>query len=101
MEKIEMKQNAITFHRRAEIALDVLGITQRKRLLKDIESLRDFTPDKLPYPKVKRIDDDPTYILQASDNFLIFFKRDESLEILDVVRRERIEKMFGNHSNAA
>jgi len=87
---------AAAFSVRAEIALESLSDTDRKKVIQKIDLLLNRGLSKLgrSLKKLKGYPD--TYVLRATPNLRIILQYDElEIDILDIVRSDRLHKMYG------
>ena len=81
---------------RAQIALDSLSNADRNKVLRKLEKLqggRGFSSN----PNVKRLQDFPEiYVLRATLALRVILRYEEPfIEILDIVRHDRLKRMYG------
>jgi mRNA-degrading endonuclease RelE of RelBE toxin-antitoxin system len=89
--------NEITLHRRAEATLEKLGEDDVAVIGTSIERLSRFGISGHIDTSVKKLTaPDPLFVMRAGKMFRIIFRRVDArtLEVMDIVRRDRLEKMF-------
>jgi len=87
---------AASFSIRAEIALESLSDTDRKKVMQKIDLLLNRGLSKLgrSLKKLKGYPD--IYVLRVTPNLRIILQYDElEIDILDIVRSDRLHKMYG------
>lgn len=96
----------IQLSRKAEIAFHTLQPPDMKRVRKSMEMLDMYPPEYLLSDKVRKLPDtDDIFITEAepdTDIRIIFRMTDaeKDKEIMDIVRYERLRKMFGSYCGA-
>ena len=97
MQRRRYDENGVEFSRRASVALYSLVSTDRSRVLRAIELLQ-RSPDD---PSIKRMvkefsDATDLYVMRVTGTLrLVFTYSGTSLSILDIVRSNRLKKMYG------
>lgn len=94
----------IQLSRKAEIAFHTLQPPDMKRVQKSMEMLDMYPHEHLLSEKVRKLPDtDGIFIMEAepdTDIRIIFRMTDADKEIMDIVRYERLKKMFGSYRGA-
>ncbi len=87
----------IPLSRKAEIAFYALQPPDMEQVQKSIEMLNMYPHESLLTDKVKKLTDyDDIFIMEADPDFRIVFRMTGSdKEITEIVRYERLKKMFG------
>jgi len=94
----------IQLHRRAEMALDAFPAAERKKVERALDLLRDPTAVEFVAANVRKSrSGDSTFIMRASPEIRILFGKtdDGDIQILDVVRRDKLMSFAGRSAPAA
>lgn len=88
----------IVLSRRALIAFNTLAPTSRKKVKNAIKLLQGFPDDSYAERSVKELAGSPDlFVLRATNTLRIIFSYSGSTKtILDIVRSDRLRKMYGD-----
>ncbi len=86
----------LILNRRAEITIDAFSSTDREIIQETIDQLKQYPGDISLYKKVKRVSvEDRLYVMSAEPDIRIILQiHDSAVEVLDIVRQDRLTKMF-------
>ncbi len=86
----------LIMNRQAEITIDTFPPTDRECILKTIDQIKLYPTDIDLYNEIKRLTaEDKLYLMKATPDIMIILEiHNGSVEVLDVVRHDRLKKMF-------
>jgi hypothetical protein len=93
------ESGSVQVDRRALTALNALPGPEQARVLESLATLATQPADRWPEGEVQRLAaPDPLYMLKATDELRVIFRRGEhgAITILDLVLRETLERYFAN-----